>query len=391
MRLTYLDEAARSYKKARKLDKTLDSKNLDALKEHVAHQKENAGKGNGSGNQEGGGGGGHGGRGRRGQSPDALTVGRYSAEGADEAVDALDFEYVDGDLEFDLDLSLPFGVTLTDGARVAAHAEGWEGQFAAAGVGLGDRVVGALGTRAVHTLAQLKRAIEAERALGRATMAVTVRSLSGGGSGGIGGSGGGSVHGGGDDDAYGGDNAYGGNMKLPGLDGSADEATLVKAAIKFVGDGKHAEALPYFRQAAENSPGKASLWMNVGNCQRDVGRFPDAMSSYQRALALEPGNELLLENVKQFQEEHGSEAASSWFDQARPGEGFCDDGSSVEAVTVGQRVEVRDAGGGAWSVGVVESIDEETGHPSVAKEGWDMGYEWDECRLLGKAAGRDEL
>jgi len=63
-------------------------------------------------------------------------------------------------------------------------------------------------------------------------------------------------------------------------------------------------------------------------------------------------------------------------------DGLCDDGVNVAPVVVGDRVEVRDSDG-KWSVGVVESYDSRSGIPSVIKEGWDMGYEWDECRRLG--------
>lgn len=46
---------------------------------------------------------------------------------------------------------------------------------------------------------------------------------------------------------------------------------------------------------------------------------------------------------------------------------------------MGDRVLVRDSGG-EWVKGVVESVDVETGIPSVAKLGWEVSYEWDECR-----------
>lgn len=49
-------------------------------------------------------------------------------------------------------------------------------------------------------------------------------------------------------------------------------------------------------------------------------------------------------------------------------------------VRVGDSVEVRDRGG-AWAAGVVEAVSGESGLPTVAKQGWDMGYEWEECRL----------
>ena len=47
---------------------------------------------------------------------------------------------------------------------------------------------------------------------------------------------------------------------------------------------------------------------------------------------------------------------------------------------MGDEVEVRDTNG-KWSSGIVESIDPKSGYPSVIKHGWDMGYEWDECRV----------
>ena len=43
-------------------------------------------------------------------------------------------------------------------------------------------------------------------------------------------------------------------------------------------------------------------------------------------------------------------------------------------------MEVRD-GGGLWAAGVVEAISAESGLPTVTKHGWDIGYEWEECRL----------
>jgi hypothetical protein len=53
---------------------------------------------------------------------------------------------------------------------------------------------------------------------------------------------------------------------------------------------------------------------------------------------------------------------------------------SFQMVHVGDKVEVRDSGE-KWAVGIVEEISEESGLPTVTKEGWDMGYEWEECRL----------
>ena len=374
MRANNLDDAARSFKKARKLDKTLDSKNLDALQEHVAFHAKNGGGGGGSGG--GSHGGSHGGSGRKGLHADALTIGLYSADDLGE-LDATVLELTDEDSEFDLDLRAPFGVFLSPGARVVKLAEDLEGQFQKAGVLPGDRVVGVGdGGGAVYTLHQFKQAVAAQRAAGFNAVPVIVRRNSFGGS---------------DDDDGGGGGGGNGNIKLPNLDGAASEDALVKVAIKYVGDGDPAAALPYFLQAAVNSPTKANLWMNVGNCQRDVGQFAAAMESYQKALALDPGNELLLENLSRFQADHEGDlggGGGGWFGQAN-GEGFCDDGITVDTVRVGDKVEVRD-GDGAWSSGTVESINDETGQPSVAKDGWDMGYEWEQCRRKGKG-GRGEL
>ena len=60
----------------------------------------------------------------------------------------------------------------------------------------------------------------------------------------------------------------------------------------------------------------------------------------------------------------------------------------VVSVSVGDRVQVRDVSEGSssssssWSEGVVEAVDSKTGMPSVAKDGWPLGYEWEECRPM---------
>ncbi len=50
-------------------------------------------------------------------------------------------------------------------------------------------------------------------------------------------------------------------------------------------------------------------------------------------------------------------------------------------VRVGDKVEVRDSKG-VWSEGTVESIGTKSGLPQVIKDGWDVPYEWDECRVI---------
>ena len=50
---------------------------------------------------------------------------------------------------------------------------------------------------------------------------------------------------------------------------------------------------------------------------------------------------------------------------------------------MGDRVEVRDMA--AWAAGVVDEVNVATGKPTVTKDGWDMGWEWAECRAIATA------
>ncbi|MDX1500902.1 MAG: tetratricopeptide repeat protein [Thermoanaerobaculia bacterium] len=66
--------------------------------------------------------------------------------------------------------------------------------------------------------------------------------------------------------------------------------------------GLWGEALFRFRAASELSPGDARILNNLAVAYEAVGRFDDALETYQKAIRSAPGNRELKRNYQQFLE-----------------------------------------------------------------------------------------
>jgi Flp pilus assembly protein TadD len=146
MRSGLLEDAGMSFKTARNFDKSLDSSNINALKEHIEYRDKNKNEETAV-NQP------------NVVSPTAKT-GRYSNQVDVSQDDLAHIETQVDDTETSfrvrIDFSIPFGASLSLGARVE-HVNK-DGQFDAAGIVPGDRIA-AMGTMSVLSLAQLKVAM----------------------------------------------------------------------------------------------------------------------------------------------------------------------------------------------------------------------------------------
>jgi len=184
---------------------------------------------------------------------------------------------------------------------------------------------------------------------------------------------------------------------------STGASVPTRQAIELVESGDVLGALPLFEAATQQDPRDPGYWENLGVTQMRLGLLTLARTSLDKARSLNSVDTVsALENNYAALEEHEGYAdsidhdPSTMYDEfvseakareeeeaetaaIRFTEGLCDDGFDVVEVSVGDRVEVRDSGG-AWDQGVVESVDSKTGRPSVAKDGWPISYEWDECR-----------
>jgi Tfp pilus assembly protein PilF len=294
MRAGLLDDASLSFKKARKLSPGLDAKNLAALQEHLDHRNSLAADAAVKQQAQ--------------PSPNFARIGTLSAEQEDAAAAA---EEAAEEVEVVVELGQPLGVSLWPGLLVEAAASG--GQLASAAGG--DRVVAVAATR-VWSVGQLQEELEALRAAGVTSVGVTLARS---------------------------DKAVAPRAARPAaaapLKRAGGEAALVKEAVAFVSTGDLASALPLFVEAAELSPQKAGLWANVGNCQRDLGLHTDALASYTRGLEIDPASSLLKGNLEKLHAvtEGGSDrggGASSAHPHSK-GEGFCDDGVSVNVRGIG--------------------------------------------------------
>jgi len=168
------------------------------------------------------------------------------------------------------------------------------------------------------------------------------------------------------------------------------ENVVIKAAVDFVMAGKFEEALPLFVRVAQLSPNKVNSFINLGNIQRDTGRYEDALISYQKGFSMEPNNELLISNYEQFKETAGSafkslevevNAHSDVYEAHNIGlihQGNC----GGHMVKVGDRVQVKDSEASEWGMGTVDSVNTETGNVEVTKDDWDISYEWEQCKFM---------
>ena len=72
------------------------------------------------------------------------------------------------------------------------------------------------------------------------------------------------------------------NEKIKGLNAQLAEAKQLQTA------GNYDQAITILQQAAQVEPTQDVIWANLGEAQRGAKKYPDAIESYQKAIALKP-------------------------------------------------------------------------------------------------------
>ena len=62
------------------------------------------------------------------------------------------------------------------------------------------------------------------------------------------------------------------------------------AAKQAIGDGKYSAAVPLLQKTIEHDPSNADAWNELGFSYRKLGKFADALNSYEKALAINPAH-----------------------------------------------------------------------------------------------------
>jgi hypothetical protein len=81
------------------------------------------------------------------------------------------------------------------------------------------------------------------------------------------------------------------------LSSKADPKNLGQAYAK---QGEWQRAVEIWERAAGQAPNDPALWHNIGVGHEALGRIEQAEQAYNRALQLDPGNKILIENVAQI-------------------------------------------------------------------------------------------
>lgn len=76
----------------------------------------------------------------------------------------------------------------------------------------------------------------------------------------------------------------------------------VEFGIKVAQTGLWKEAIYRWEQAVKIDPAYAQAWNNLAIGYEQEGRFEDARAAYEKALELEPKNELIRQNYELFKE-----------------------------------------------------------------------------------------
>ncbi|MBN1475810.1 tetratricopeptide repeat protein [Candidatus Sumerlaeota bacterium] len=69
-----------------------------------------------------------------------------------------------------------------------------------------------------------------------------------------------------------------------------DWENLARVGLAYLRSRRHAKALDVFRRACLAAPDQAQLWRHVAECQEALGYDDQAISTLQRALEIEPGD-----------------------------------------------------------------------------------------------------
>jgi tetratricopeptide (TPR) repeat protein len=74
------------------------------------------------------------------------------------------------------------------------------------------------------------------------------------------------------------------NEKIKNLNG------VLKQAKDLEGQGNYDQAITMLQQASQSAPEQDLIWAYLGDAQRGAKKYPDAVESYQKALAIKPNN-----------------------------------------------------------------------------------------------------
>lgn len=74
------------------------------------------------------------------------------------------------------------------------------------------------------------------------------------------------------------------NEKIKNLNG------ILKQAKELEGQGNWDQAITILQQASQAAPDQDLIWAYLGDAQRGAKKYPDAVDSYQKALAIKPTN-----------------------------------------------------------------------------------------------------
>jgi len=80
-------------------------------------------------------------------------------------------------------------------------------------------------------------------------------------------------------------------MELHGIQSTFKEAEyLVRQAQEKAMSGDHSSAINYLKKAIDRCPRYADAYTLLGNCQDCLDKHEDAISSYDKALQIDPGD-----------------------------------------------------------------------------------------------------
>lgn len=73
-----------------------------------------------------------------------------------------------------------------------------------------------------------------------------------------------------------------------------NQAALYAQGMRFVNQGRYAEALPYFERLTRIAPGNAAHWFTLGRIEYEVHDFKKSKAAFEKANGLKPSEGALL-------------------------------------------------------------------------------------------------
>ena len=93
--------------------------------------------------------------------------------------------------------------------------------------------------------------------------------------------------------------AHAPSVAAPGAPAERTQAPLNAAnqADQLYANGQFDQARPAFKKLAEQYPRNAYFWFRLGNCEAQLGQYPQAIEALQYAIALDPTDGRFLYNL----------------------------------------------------------------------------------------------